>query len=167
VVTVRFIIIGASSESILADFEVDGRIAGVKEIDVVSSSGQPASRLLPVVTSILGAVLAMLSSLFTETARRWPSALRRRFSRTLSPQPGSSADLVICAATYGAQDKTNDVSQILTSKVRGGKLELLVSNDNLGGDPIPGVGKKLQVEYIHSGKRHSATVNERKTLVLP
>lgn len=168
VVTVRFIVVGTSSESILEDFRIDGRIVGVKEIDVVSSSEQPASGLSAVIlkAAILGIGLSLASSIFVEIASKTFVRLRRRLRRLLT-QPDSAADLTICTATYGAQDKVKDVTQILASKVKDGKLELLVSNKNLGGDPVPGVVKKLQVEYIYAGKQHSATADERETLSLP
>ena len=169
-VTVRFIIIGTSSESILEDFEIDGRIAGVKEIDVVSSSEQPASGLpavTAIVAGILGIVVSVLSNVFTERIGGKIWAGLRLLSRRAPTQPDAAADLVICTATYGAQDKMNDVTQILASNVKDGKLELLVSNDNLGGDPIPRVAKKLRVEYICAGKQHSTTVDEGETLSLP
>jgi hypothetical protein len=171
-VTVRFIVIGASSDSILRDFEIDGRIAGIREIDIVSSSEQPASGLSTAVEAIavgiLGIALTMMSSIFfTERVISRIQAWLLRRLRKLSAHPDAAAELTISAATYGAQDKTNDVTQILASQAKDGKLELLVSNDNLGGDPIPGVVKKLRVKYIYTGKQHSVTVDERETLSLP
>lgn len=171
VVTVRFVVIGTSTKSIVDEFEVDGRIVGVKEIELVSSSEQPASGLsvaaLALIAAILGIVLSVISSIFTEgILKRTTVSLRRRLRR-LSTQPDSAADLAICTATYGAQDEGKDVTRILASRVKDGKLELLVSNENLGGDPVPGVVKKLQVEYLFAGKQHSATADEGETLSLP
>ncbi len=77
------------------------------------------------------------------------------------------AGLVIHIARYGTQADFNDVTEILKSKAKDGRLELIVANDKLDGDPAYGQPKKLHVEYTYAGERHSVAVDENKTLSLP
>lgn len=170
-VDVRFIAIGASSGSILEDFRVDGRIAGIKEVEVLLP-GQAApiwSRMpLVLVAAILGVIVDLLASIVTAGILRGIRTQLRRPTRDTSiTKPSSAEELIICSAMYGAEGKTRDVTEILRSRIQEGKLELFVSNDNLGGDPVPGVVKKLQVVYSYVGQEHSITVDERETLSLP
>lgn len=172
VVTVRFIVIGPGGESVLEDFEIDARIVGVREIDVVSSSQQPASQLSmlisPVTAGIVGITLALLFTITGERgAPRAAGARVIRLVRRLWEQADSSGGLVIHTASYGTEEKMNDVTEILKSKVKDQKLELLVANDNLGGDPAYAEAKALRVEYTYAGERHSVTADERETLSLP
>lgn len=76
-------------------------------------------------------------------------------------------ELCVVSATYGAKGQRVDVTDILKSRVTGGKLQLYVSNDNLGGDPIKGVPKALKVTYSHAGETHTVEITEHKTLSLP
>ena len=76
-------------------------------------------------------------------------------------------DLIIRMAHYGSGDKTKDVTNILISKITRGKLEFFISNKNLGGDPITGKHKKLEVEFSHGGKVQMKIVDEGDTLILP
>ncbi len=84
-------------------------------------------------------------------------------------QPDTTSDLVIESAKYGAKGNYRDVTSILQSMVKDGKLELVVSNDSLldGDDPISGTPKKLHVKYTCAGESHTVTVAEWETLSLP
>jgi len=75
--------------------------------------------------------------------------------------------LIIHSAKYGAKDKWNDVTQLLRSKISAGRVELRVSNENLGGDPVPGVVKELVLDYSYGGKRSTKKILENETLSLP
>lgn len=86
---------------------------------------------------------------------------------SLKSEAVSSDDLVIRSATYGAKDSQIDVTQILNSNIKDGKLELSVRNENLGDDPIYGEVKKLEVEYSYAGDIHKRVVNEKDVLTLP
>lgn len=59
--------------------------------------------------------------------------------------------LEILGARYGAPDRESDVTELLRSHVRNGKLSMLVSNEELGGDPAPGVSKSLLIDYLNHG----------------
>jgi hypothetical protein len=169
-VHIRFVVIGASSESVLDGFEVDGRIAGVEEIEVLSSSERASPLWLEAsgfVLAVLGIVVSLMSSIFTERLAGLTLRVLRRLSRDLRERPSPTQQLVILSGIYGAQGKMNNVTDILKSKMREGRLEIFVSNDDLGGDPIPGVVKQLEVAYSYGGKEYSATVKEREKLSLP
>ena len=75
--------------------------------------------------------------------------------------------LRIQAATYGGGNKLKDVTGLLNDKIVVGRLELVVSNEHLGGDPIYGVEKNLTLIYWHSGNILSKTVKENGKLTLP
>lgn len=78
-----------------------------------------------------------------------------------------SDDLVIISATYGANDSLTDVSGIIKSKIKDGKVKFTVNNDNLGGDPIRGVQKKLEVKYSYEDRIQNLIVDEDNMLILP
>lgn len=79
-----------------------------------------------------------------------------------------SEELVIHSAQYGAGSEIYDVTDLLRSIVsRSGTLKMTVSNDALGGDPIRGVVKELEVVYSYAGQRHSITKREGEGLSLP
>jgi len=165
-VTVRFIIIGTGGESILDEFGVDARIVGIREIDIISSSEQPSSPLPSIVPQFAGGMLGIILTLLSGMLGSSGVLLRylkRRGSRAADP----SATLIILTASYGKGDNATDVTEILRSKVKDGRLELKVANDNLEGDPAYGQKKTLNVTYTYGGERHSITTDEWDTLSLP
>jgi opacity protein-like surface antigen len=89
------------------------------------------------------------------------------------PNPGYSGGgygddrLQILHASYGAGDRRMDVTDLLNSQLRGSSLQLVVSNDSMGGDPAPGLEKRLRVIYLWQGMRSQITVGEGETLVIP
>lgn len=74
---------------------------------------------------------------------------------------------LVHSAVYGARDSWVDVTQLLRSKTSQGALEIEVSNDSLGGDPIRGVVKVLKVVYSYAGERYSVAAQEGTVLKLP
>lgn len=83
------------------------------------------------------------------------------------PASATQGGLSVILAIYGARDKTADVTELVKSKVSGEKLELYVSNDNLGGDPIELVVKTLKVTYSYAGETRTVETTEHDTLSLP
>lgn len=84
-VTVRFVVIGGSSDSILEDLETDARIAGVREVEFLPSSPeQPPSALLIVGVFIGGVIVNMLAAFVTESTAGALKSLYRRISAILS-----------------------------------------------------------------------------------
>ena len=167
-VGVRFIIIGASGDSILEHLTVNGRIAGVREIELLPSSELPLPTSLIVVAAIAGAVLSLFTKVLTDKVIARPVILlSERFSRFLSTRFAPGEKLTIHSAQYGAQGITDDVTRLLRSKVLEGRLEFPVTNAELGGDPIKGVKKHLEVVYSYAGQKHTITIPEGETLSLP
>jgi hypothetical protein len=174
-VAARFIVIRADSDPILDDFTVDGRIVGVRRIEVITSGQQTApggTEAFSFAAAVLGAVVAVLASVLTVVPqvvmRRLRRALRLRHTTdTRDEVPPEPEGLVIHGATYGAGDQTRDVAQILRSKMSGGSLNLRVCNENLGGDPIKGVVKTLTVDYSYAGERRTKAIPELEMLSVP
>ena len=75
--------------------------------------------------------------------------------------------LQILHASYGAGEQRIDVTDLLNSQVRGNSLQLVVSNSSMGGDPAPGLEKRLRVIYLWQGMRNQTTVGEGETLAIP
>jgi hypothetical protein len=82
--------------------------------------------------------------------------------------PQRSGRLVIESASYGGESRWVDVTQALRAQLRGDRLEVEVSNDLFGFDPLPGRRKALSVTY-RWGNEPSNTVRaqERETIRLP
>jgi len=76
-------------------------------------------------------------------------------------------ELQIARAFYGLNNRTNDVTQLMRSMVRGGTLVVQVNNNNMGGDPAVGADKVLTVIYRYQGREQSATVKEGNMLRIP
>lgn len=167
-VDVRFILVGASSESVLQDFAVDARIAGIRGVDVSWSQAQQPPTGPLVVAAVVGVVLSLFMGVLTEKVIARPVILFfQGLSSFLSTLLVSREKLVVYSAQYGAQGIVDDVTGVLRSKVSKGQLELPVTNAELGGDPIKGVKKQLDVVYSYAGQMHTTTIPEGKTLRLP
>lgn len=75
--------------------------------------------------------------------------------------------LRITRAQYGDGRRMRDVTPLLSDKIKADRLELVVSNANLGGDPAPAERKMLVVDYEYNGRPASVRAAEGETLVLP
>jgi len=75
--------------------------------------------------------------------------------------------LTIRDARYGARDSWADVAGILRAKIQAGRLRVTVTNEELGGDPIVGVGKSLEVTYAVGAKVYDKKVHEGEILSIP
>jgi len=77
--------------------------------------------------------------------------------------------LTIIRATYGAGDRRGDVTALLQSLVRDGRLDVPVRNYNLGGDPAPNRRKTLSVIYSDGrrGGQQRVDVKEGGRLTIP
>jgi hypothetical protein len=83
------------------------------------------------------------------------------------PGPGYPGGLEIVRGYYGLNNRTNDVTQLLRSMVRGNSLVVQVNNQNMGGDPAQGADKVLTVIYRVNGREQTATVKEGNQLRIP
>ena len=78
--------------------------------------------------------------------------------------------LEIVKAEYGAGAKQRDVTAVLRKQVSDLPLITLASasyNASFGGDPAPGVVKKLKVQYRINGKSGEASFAENALIILP
>ena len=73
--------------------------------------------------------------------------------------------LLIIEAKYGAKDSFFDVKNIISKMIINDTLSICASNE-LAGDPINGVPKKLYIEYKFEGDKNSKyiEVNESETI---
>jgi len=89
----------------------------------------------------------------------------------LSPclSQAAAPKLVIRRAIYEAIDGagSGDVTEIVKSMVKDGRLCLQATNQDLRGDPTPGHRKRLRVEYLVDGKEKVAVVPEGGALEIP
>ena len=76
-------------------------------------------------------------------------------------------DLYILRGYYGVQGRSVNVTDILRSRVREGRLFFDVNNQNLGGDPAIGADKILIVIYRFRGEEQATAVREGNRLELP
>ncbi|MDA1017251.1 MAG: HEAT repeat domain-containing protein [Planctomycetota bacterium] len=78
--------------------------------------------------------------------------------------------LEIVKAEYGAGAKQKDVTAVLRKQGGDSPLITLASatyNTSFGGDPAPGVVKKLKVQYLINGKAGEASFAEDALILLP
>lgn len=73
----------------------------------------------------------------------------------------------VTKALYGDGRRMKDVTDILNAKVTANRLELQITNANLGGDPAPAVKKAIVVDYEFNGSTAQAKLAEGETLILP
>lgn len=88
----------------------------------------------------------------------------------LDPERGyeyHDRNLHIMRAFYGGAGHFADVTEMLRSMTRDGRLFVVVDNRNMGGDPDPEVHKVLRVLYWHDGQRRQVVVPEHGELRLP
>jgi hypothetical protein len=75
--------------------------------------------------------------------------------------------LEIREAKYGEKDTWADVTDIVAGKVVGNRMALSITNDALGGDPLPNVVKKLTLIYELDGNIFSQDFDEGSDINLP
>ena len=83
--------------------------------------------------------------------------------------PGSNPanGLSITSAQWGSGTRYQNVSQRLQNMIRNDRLSVKVTPQNMGGDPTPGVSKKLNVTYRWQGRSMNVTRVEGEMLNLP
>ena len=80
---------------------------------------------------------------------------------------GNKQFLRIVRGTYSGGRNTRDVTSQLQSMVVNNRLNIVVNNQTMGGDPAPGQQKQLYVQYEYSGDRRNLTVPENGRLRIP
>jgi alpha-L-rhamnosidase len=53
-----------------------------------------------------------------------------------------------------------DVSRLLTAAIEDDRLDIEITNESMGGDPVPGVVKVLEVAFEADGETHTRTMRE-------
>ncbi|MBN1853315.1 MAG: HEAT repeat domain-containing protein [Pirellulales bacterium] len=87
------------------------------------------------------------------------SALIHEIPKLQSKSEPSFKKFVILKAEYGADTTWRDVTKQVTDAVVGDSISIAADNQ-LAGDPIPNVEKKLRVEYTLDGLLHTKSVPE-------
>lgn len=81
---------------------------------------------------------------------------------------GRGNSITILRATYGSGRGSRDVTSIVQSYVRDGRVQMSVNNFIMGGDPAPNTRKSLTVIYsMGGGAQRQANVYEGSTLSIP
>lgn len=90
---------------------------------------------------------------------------KERYSTTAPVWPA----ITIRSARYGAKKTFVDVTDVLSRYIRGGRIQLKVTNAAIVGtnDPCPRLKKQLLVNYSLGGKEFSVAVTEGDDLILP
>lgn len=106
------------------------------------------------------------------TSGSWCSAeqaedFARRAIAQFEEQRAASSGLHIVRARYGAEPTYNDVTATVRSLAVGGWLELAVTNEALGGDPVFGREKRLEIVFTFHGVESTASWSEGETARLP
>jgi hypothetical protein len=86
--------------------------------------------------------------------------------RGAQPQ-ATSQGLEILSATYGWENRVNDVRYRLQALVSNNRLSFKVANDLLGGDPAVGKNKTLTVVYSWQGRTYQVTQREDRNVDIP
>ncbi len=77
-------------------------------------------------------------------------------------------DLEIYYARYGLDAHNRDVFDCINDEISpNDRLNLLVSNDNLGGDFYPGQPKQLHIIYTFNGVPYEERLDEGELLTIP
>jgi hypothetical protein len=72
----------------------------------------------------------------------------------------------ILKATYGKNDDTIDSTNKLNSRIKNGRLTVILSNE-IAGDPVRNVMKIGKVKYTHNGKTEKREYVETEEIDLP
>jgi len=127
--------------------------------------------LAQIITGYFFFALALLGATSGATARWVRAAVLsepKEAPRKQRALPRSDAkDFDVLFARYGADNTWRDVTAALRMKVRDGTLKFAVLNEELGGDPVPNVAKRLELTYSQGGGTYSKTASESEVLSLP
>ena len=77
-----------------------------------------------------------------------------------------TSQLVILSARYGASNRFNDVRDRMQSRVQNNRLDLVVNNSSMGGDPV-NQDKTLQLRYRWDNRDYDVSVRENQRLLIP
>ncbi len=95
---------------------------------------------------------------------------RAELGKALARAGQTPVKLEIVKAEYGAGKKIKDVTAVLRKYAKNYRIIFLPGksyNQSLGGDPTPGIAKRLKIKYRINGKDGEVSLNENAMLVLP
>ncbi len=84
-----------------------------------------------------------------------------------APAPSAAPVLRIVEASWGWENKVNDVRTRVEQQVRNNRASFKVTNDALGGDPAVGKNKTLTVTYEWQGATYKASQREDRSIDIP
>ncbi len=82
------------------------------------------------------------------------------------PPHHGAGDLEIIRALYGAEGKYRIVTGDVQNHVTHNNINMLVSNENLGGDPAPNHKKEFLVIYRKEGREYGAHLEEGSWFII-
>ncbi|MCF8128591.1 MAG: hypothetical protein K9N10_08750 [Deltaproteobacteria bacterium] len=82
------------------------------------------------------------------------------------PPHHGAGDLEIIRGLYGAGGKYRIVTGDIQNHVHNNNINMLVSNENLGGDPAPNRKKELVVIYRKQGREYGAHLEEGSWFII-
>jgi hypothetical protein len=68
---------------------------------------------------------------------------------------------------YGTENRYHDVTALLQDEAQKGRLDIVVDNETLRCDPVPGVGKRLVAYNSFAGMQFSITIPKNQTITIP
>ena len=82
----------------------------------------------------------------------------------LKEKIAGSKTVEVIAAAYGTQDRGADVTAVVQDMVRKGSTVITISNEILGGDPVPSIQKHFGIVYRMNGTLHARAGAENETV---
>ncbi len=95
---------------------------------------------------------------------------RAELGKALAQAGHTPVRLEIVNAEYGAGKKVKDVTGTLRKYAKSYRIIFLPKstyNESLGGDPAPGISKRLKITYRVNDKPGEVTLNENAMIILP
>ena len=81
-------------------------------------------------------------------------------------EASANGKIRIIKAKYGVRGVYSDVTHLVKNYVLEDSIHMQVTNNNLGGDPAPGRGKKLLVLYEKEGQKYRRSIAEQGWFVI-
>jgi hypothetical protein len=152
--------------------QIQARQKGSGPVEFFSNHPSPDNRIERVTQEVnaLGGVLRgsdVNARAFDETTRYLQSLPVPRGQPVQAGRPsGTAADLRIVSASYGASSRFIDVRERMQSRVVNDRLDLLVNNSSMGGDPVS-QAKALHLRYQWDDRAYDVSVQEGSRLSIP
>lgn len=104
---------------------------------------------------------------FGDIKRYLQSLPAERGQQPLTSGQSGANPLRIVSAIYGADNTFIDVHQRIQALVQNDRLNLEVTNSSMGGDPLIGTSKTLQLRYQWDNRSYDVIVQENQRLSIP